>query len=100
MIKRLLIAFSVKDKVRNWIESAPFRLNPRPKIIAISQMVREDMALFYRIKEEEIEIIYNGIDTKKYNTGLRVSLRGSIQQQLGITDNDIAFLFISYDLKN
>jgi len=99
LIKRLIITISLKDKVRHWIESAPFRINPRPKIIAISPMVREDIAAFYRINKEEIDLIYNGIDTKKYNIGLRERLRGSIRQQLGIKDNDIAFLFMSYDLK-
>ena len=98
-IKRLLIAFSVKDKVRHWIESAPFRLNPRPKIIAISQMVRRDMASFYGISEKEIKLTYNGVDTEKYNTNARERLRGPMRQQLGINDDDIAFLFISYDLK-
>ena len=99
MIKRLLVAFSVKDKVRHCIESAPFRLNPRPKIIAISRMVREDMASFYHIDKEEIELIYNGIDTAKHNIRVREPLRRSIRQCLGIKKNDIAFLFISYDLK-
>lgn len=99
LIKRLLIFLSVKDKVRHWIESAPFRLSSRPKIIAISQMVREDMASFYGISEKEIGLIYNGVDTEKYNTNMRERLRGPMRQQLGINDDDIAFLFISYDLK-
>jgi len=99
LIKRLLIFLSVKDKVRQWIESAPFRLNPRPKIIAISQMVRSDMASFYGISENEIDLIYNGVDTEKYNVDTRKRLRGPMRRQLGINDDDIAFLFISYDLK-
>jgi len=99
MIKRLFIVLSVKDKVRHWIESAPFRLKPRPRIIAISQMVREDMASFYRINREEIEVIYNGTDTKKHNLGLRERLRGSIRRQSGLNHDDVAFLFISYELK-
>ena len=98
-IKRLLIVFSLKDKVRNWIESAPFRLDPKPKIIAISLMIKKDFTSFYHINEKEIKVIYNGIDTTKYNIELKERLRGSIRQQLRITDNDIAFLFISYDLK-
>ncbi len=98
-IKRLLIVFSLKDKVRNWIESAPFRLDPKPKIIAISLMIEKDFTSFYHTNEKEIKVIYNGIDTTKYNRGLKERLRGSIRQQLRITDNDIAFLFISYDLK-
>jgi UDP-glucose:(heptosyl)LPS alpha-1,3-glucosyltransferase len=98
-IKRLLIVFSLKDKVRNWIESAPFRLDPKPKIIAISLMIKKDFTSFYHINKKEIKVIYNGIDTTKYNIDLKERLRGSIRQQLRITDNDIAFLFISYDLK-
>jgi UDP-glucose:(heptosyl)LPS alpha-1,3-glucosyltransferase len=98
-IKRLLTFFSLKDTVRNWIESAPFRLDPRPKIIAISMMIKKDFSTFYHISEREIKVIYNGIDTTKYNRGLKERLRGPIRQQLRITDNDIAFLFISYDLK-
>ena len=98
-IKRLLVVFSLKDKVRNWIESAPFRLDPKPKIIAISLMIKKDFTSFYHINEKEIKVIYNGIDTTKYNRGLKERLRGSIRQHLRITDNDIAFLFISYDLK-
>jgi UDP-glucose:(heptosyl)LPS alpha-1,3-glucosyltransferase len=99
LLKRVLIALSVKDKVRHWIESAPFRTEPRPRIIAISSMVREDMAAFYRIDQEEIDLIYNGIDTRKYNIGLRERFSGSLRDRLGIGHNDIAFLFISYDLK-
>jgi len=98
-IKRLLIVFSLKDKVRNWIESAPFRLDPKPKIIAISLMIKKDFISFYHINEKEIKVIYNGIDTTKYTIDLKERLRGSIRKQLRITDNDIAFLFISYDLK-
>jgi len=98
-IKRLLIVFSLKDKVRNWIESAPFRLDPKPKIIAISLMIKKDFTSFYHISEKEIKVIYNGIDTTKYTIDLKERLRGSIRQQLRITHNDIAFLFISYDLK-
>ena len=98
-VKRLLIFFSIKDKVRNWIESAPFRLNPRPEIIAISQMVREDMASYFRNDEKDINLIYNGIDTAKYNKNLRNSFRGTVRQQLSINDDDIAFIFSSYTLK-
>jgi UDP-glucose:(heptosyl)LPS alpha-1,3-glucosyltransferase len=98
-MKRLLIFLSVKNKVRHWIESAPFRLNPRPTIIAISQMIRSDMASFYGINEKEIQLIYNGVDTEKYNVDTRKRMRGLMRRQLGISDDHIAFLFISYDLR-
>jgi UDP-glucose:(heptosyl)LPS alpha-1,3-glucosyltransferase len=99
LLKRLLIALSLKDKARQWIESAPFRIEPRPRIIAISEMVRDDMASFYGINKEEIELIYNGIDTERYNIDIRERLRGPIRERLGLKEDDIAFLFISYDLR-
>lgn len=99
LLKRMLIALSPKDKTRQWIESAPFRIEPRPRIIAISEMVRDDMASFYGINKEEIELIYNGIDTERYNIGLRERLRLPMRERLGLKEDDIAFLFISYDLR-
>ena len=99
LLKRALIVLSPKDKARQWIESAPFRIEPRPRIIAISEMVRDDMASFYGIDKEVIELIYNGIDTERYNIGLRERLRGPLRESLGLKKGDIAFVFISYDLR-
>jgi UDP-glucose:(heptosyl)LPS alpha-1,3-glucosyltransferase len=99
LVKRMLIALSPKDKIRQWIESAPFRIEPRPKIIAISEMVRDDIASFYGIDKKEIELIYNGIDTERYHIGLRDRLRLPMRERLGIKEGEIAFLFISYELR-
>jgi UDP-glucose:(heptosyl)LPS alpha-1,3-glucosyltransferase len=99
LLKRMLIVLSPKDKARHWIESAPFRIKPRPKIIAISEMVRDDMVSFYGVDKDAIELVYNGIDTERYNIGLRERLRGPLRESLGLKEHDIAFVFISYDLK-
>ena len=98
-LKRMLIFLSLKDKVRQWIESAPFRIEPRPRIIAISEMVRDDMVSFYSADKDAIELVYNGIDTERYNIGLRERLRGPLRESLRLKEEDIAFVFISYDLK-
>jgi UDP-glucose:(heptosyl)LPS alpha-1,3-glucosyltransferase len=99
LLKRMLIVLSLKDKVRQWIESTPFRIEPRPRIIAISEMVRDDMVSFYEIDKDAIELVYNGIDTERYNIGLRERLRGPLRESLGLKEGDIAFIFVSYDLR-
>jgi UDP-glucose:(heptosyl)LPS alpha-1,3-glucosyltransferase len=98
-IKRLLIALSLKQWTRAWIEAAPFRLNPRPKIVAISHMIKKDMESFFHTNENEIEIVYNGVDTTRYNSSLRQRMRGPLRDKSGIREDDIVFLFVSYDLK-
>ena len=99
VIKRLIIVFSLKQWVRAWIESAPFRLDPRPRIVAISQMIKKDMESFFRVKGTEINVVYNGVDTSQYDQNLRLEFRGPLRRQLGIRADEVVFLFISYDLK-
>lgn len=99
IIKRLIIVLSLKQWVRAWIESAPFRLDPRPRIVAISQMIKKDMESFFRVKSAEIKVVYNGIDTSRYNHNLHYELRGPLWRQLEISEDEVVFLFVSYDLK-
>lgn len=97
--KKNLIFFSVKDKVRNWIESAPFRQHPSPKIIAISQMVVDDFISCYETQAADISLIYNGIDLDKFNPRIRDKFRGDLRRELNITDDQVVFLFLSYTLR-
>jgi len=99
IIKRILIILSIKHWTRTWIEATPFRLDPKPRIIAIADMIKKDMQSFFYAKADEIEIIYNGVDTKRCNRSLLQQFRGPLRTRWGITENDVVFLFVSYDLK-
>lgn len=98
-VKRLMIIGSMKQWVRAWIESAPFRRHPRPKIVAISPMIKKDMVSFFGVSPSEIQVVYNGVDTSRYHQDLRHTLRGPLRSHLGIKESETVFLFISYDLK-
>lgn len=98
-LKKVLVLLSVKDKVRGWIESAPLRQHPFPKIIAISQMVVDDLVSCYKIKPTDISLIYNGIDLGKFNPGIRTLYGGDLRKKLDITDDQVVFLFLSYTLR-
>jgi UDP-glucose:(heptosyl)LPS alpha-1,3-glucosyltransferase len=98
-VKRLTLLISAKQWMRHWIESAPFRLTPRPRFIAISQMIKDDMIRSYSIQGREIELIYNGVDTNRFNPGLREGLRGPFRRALGFGIEEVVFLFASYELK-
>lgn len=97
--KRLVTLLSPKYWVRHWIESAPFRIHPRPKIIAISEMVQKDIEAYFHVNAAKIEIIYNGVDTKRFNISLPPPVREQIRWQWGVCAQDVAFLFVAYDLK-
>ncbi len=95
----LIMALSLKQWARHWIESAPFRMTPRPRIIAISQMIKDDMVRSYGIDGRRVELIYNGVDTSRFNPGLRDRLRGSFRQALGVSSEEVIFLFAAYELR-
>lgn len=99
LLKRILIFFSIKDRVRDWIESAPFRLSPRPRIIAISQMVVDDFISRFNVRREDITLIYNGIDLKRFHPGIRSQHRGEAREKFGVANNMVLFLFLSYTLR-
>ena len=99
VIKRLLIILSPKQWMRAWIESAPFRCYPRPRIVAISHMIKSDMESYFTIDGKEIDVVYNGVDISIYNASVRQELRGPLRRKLGIKEDEVVFLFVSYDLK-
>jgi len=62
MIKFLGRIFSPKQWVSGWVEDAPYHAKRLRTVIAISDMVKQDMMRWYRIPEERIQVVYNGVD--------------------------------------
>lgn len=98
-LKRLGLVFSIKHRVRNYIESAPFRLSPRPAIIAIADMIKDDMIAEFGLDQTEVEVVYNGIDPGRFAAPALQPLRGKFRAKLGLGEDEVVFLFVSYDLK-
>jgi UDP-glucose:(heptosyl)LPS alpha-1,3-glucosyltransferase len=99
LLSKLTVLLSLKQWTRHWIESAPFRMTPRPRIIAISRMIKDDMVRSYGIDGQHVELVYNGVDTNRFNPGLRERLRGAFRQALGFGSEEVVFLFAAYELR-
>ncbi|MEW6429768.1 MAG: glycosyltransferase family 4 protein, partial [Thermodesulfobacteriota bacterium] len=98
--KRLLILLTPKNWMRSWIESAPFRLQPRPVIVAISDLVREDIRRVHGLGRGEVELVYNGIDLDRFTAAAAASeARLAIRSRYGFSPADTVFLFVSFELK-
>jgi len=97
LLKMLALFFTPKYHARSWIESAPFRLPERPVIIAISDMVRNDIAQYFSVDKESIRLVYNGIDQEKFARP-RGRGREELRKSLGF-GNEVLFLFMAYDFR-
>jgi UDP-glucose:(heptosyl)LPS alpha-1,3-glucosyltransferase len=97
LFKKAAMFAAPKYHARAWIESAAFRSRQRPHIVAISDMVRRDVARYFGIPADEIRLVYNGVDSQRFGqaqTGAAKELRKS----LGFGAETL-FLFMAYDFR-
>lgn len=64
------------------------------KIIAISEFVKKDILHFYGIDDKDIEVIYNGVDTKTFNCENKNLFKNEIRNKYSTADDDIVLLFV------
>ncbi len=96
-IKFLTRALSPKQWVNGYIEDAPYKRKGLNQIIAISEMVKQDIMKWYKIPEERIEVIYNGVDIERFHPENR-KYREEVRRGLGIGE-EMMFLFVSNNFR-
>jgi UDP-glucose:(heptosyl)LPS alpha-1,3-glucosyltransferase len=96
-VKFLGRVFSPKQWVSGWIEDAPHQERPLRAIIAISDMVKQDMMHWYQIPEERITVVYNGVDIERFHPRNR-QYREEIRRRYGIGE-ELVILFVSNNFR-
>ncbi|MGC8660731.1 MAG: glycosyltransferase family 4 protein, partial [Desulfomonilaceae bacterium] len=97
-IKTFLTFITPKSLARSWIESAPFRKNPLPTIIAISDMVRNDICNRYHLAKDQVHLIYNGVNLARFAGVPEEAKREAVRGSLGFSQ-EVLFLFMAYDFR-
>ena len=93
-IKLMGRLLSLKQWVSGLIEEVPYRRQRCPRIVAISQMVKDDIIQHYRIPSERVTLIYNGVDLERFHPKNRGRYREGIRKSLGIAE-ELVILFVS-----
>jgi UDP-glucose:(heptosyl)LPS alpha-1,3-glucosyltransferase len=97
MIKLSGRVLSPKQWVSGWIENAPYQAKRLRAIIAISDMVKQDIIRWYRVPEERITVVYNGVDIDHFHPRNR-QYRKEIRRRHGIGDERVV-LFVSNNFR-
>lgn len=97
LVKGLSVFLTPKYHARAWIESAAFRMQPRPIIVAIADMVRRDMSEYFGVGLDEIRLVYNGIDPRAVRA-VENGTRSAMRTGHGFKD-EVVFLFMAYDFR-
>jgi UDP-glucose:(heptosyl)LPS alpha-1,3-glucosyltransferase len=96
VFKLLGRSLSPKQWVKGFIENVPYAKTK--KIIAISEMVQRDIINYYGISEDQIVVIYNGVDTERFNPDNR-RYREEIRGRYGLRPKDLLLLFVSHNFR-
>ena len=65
-LKAILLKNNMNQKIQEWIAEYPIRKKMYRKIVAISDMVKTDMAAHYKLDDDDFQIVYNGVDTERF----------------------------------
>ena len=97
VIKFLGRVLSPKQWIQGYIENAPYKKNDFYRIVAISDMVKQDVMHWYGISEDRIAVVYNGVDTERFHPRNRQH-REEIRRRHGIGD-EFVILFVSNNFR-
>ncbi|MDI6764003.1 MAG: glycosyltransferase family 4 protein [Thermodesulfobacteriota bacterium] len=97
VIKLLGRILSPKQWVSGWIEDRPYKRGNYSKIVAISDMVKEDIIQRYKVSEDRIAVVYNGTDIERFHPRNR-RYREEIRERHGIA-NEFVILFVSNNFR-
>lgn len=97
VIKFLGRVLSPKQWIQGYIENTPYKKKQFCKIIAISDLVKKDIMQWYGIPEDQIEVVYNGVDTERFHPRNR-QYQEEIRRRHGIRD-EFVILFVSNNFR-
>jgi len=97
-LKRYL---SPEHYLKVWIQKKQYQGSQVKKIIAISQMVKDDIIRCYGVPEEKIAVIFNCVDLDRFHPKNSSIFRNSKRAELGINEETIVLIFAgnNYRLK-
>ncbi|MBT6717142.1 MAG: glycosyltransferase family 4 protein [Nitrospina sp.] len=93
-IKKLFLFLNPFHRLILNLEKNIFESGQCKKIIAISQMVKEDILENYKCPADNISVVYNGVDLKRFHPSNKISYREKIRKQLGIPESSVLILFV------
>lgn len=93
ILKRVKSKVSIFKFVNRLIEDKMFSENPA--IIAVSELVKNDINRYYPEMKGQIEVIFNGKNAKELNVSKSLKARETLCQNYNISKNSIIFLMVA-----
>ena len=98
-LSRFLDFINPRHRVILSIEKQIFKPKNYSRIIANSRLCKNQAMDYYGVPEKRIEVIYNGVDGRRFNPAVREAYRSEVRRQLSIGDDQLVILYVSRNYK-
>lgn len=92
--KRFFLALNPFHRLILFMEKRLFEKGGCRKIVAISEMVKKDIQKHYRVPDDKITVVYNGVSLERFHPDNKKRYRVLIREKLKIPEDEILILFV------
>ncbi|MDR4503503.1 MAG: glycosyltransferase family 4 protein [Candidatus Scalindua sp.] len=97
-LKQVTRFFSLRQNFILWLDKKQYTDEKISRIIAISDMIKNDMIHYHHVDPQKITVIYNGVDTGRFNPSRRDDFRKVIRKKLSIGE-EFVLLYVSNNFR-
>jgi UDP-glucose:(heptosyl)LPS alpha-1,3-glucosyltransferase len=93
-LKGVFLSFNPFHQLTLKLEKNLFESGRCKKLIAISQMVKNDILKHYNCPQENISVVYNGVDLSRFHPDNKDRHRQDIRKEIEVPENSVLILFV------
>ena len=91
---RAKVALNPYHAYNKYAEAALFRSPRLRAVICNSRMVKEEIRAWFSVREDNLHVIYSGVDTARFHPGLRGQHRAAFRGEHKIPQHATVFLYV------
>jgi len=69
------------------------------KIIAVSEAVKSEIVKHYKVPQDKVTVVYNGVNVEKFSTGSETAGRDHVRGSYGIKDSNKTIIFAANEFE-
>ncbi len=96
--KRIRGFFSFRQNFILWLDRKQYTGKGVSRIIAISDMIKNDIVNYHNIDPQKIDVVYNGVDLERFNPDNKKKYRTVVRKELSL-GGEFVILYISNNFR-
>jgi UDP-glucose:(heptosyl)LPS alpha-1,3-glucosyltransferase len=97
-LKYITRFFSLRQNFILWVDRRQYTRKGVSRIIAISDMIKNDIIKRYNIDHQKIKVVYNGVDLQRFTPDNRNKYRKIVREKLSLGE-EFVILYISNNFR-